>query len=392
MAVNSPRAEPAHIAFMSIPAHGHVNPGLGLVSELAERGQRVTYATNEEFAAQVRAAGATPVLYDSLLPSASASEQAWPDDLAEIQGLFLDEAIVTVSQLEATYVDDVPDLVVYDIGGFHAPVLARSWGIPYIQLSPTHVAFEGFDEVAGVEQTPELDAVQARYDQFLAERGVHLTFQTLIAPPRCIVTIPRGFQYRGETVADSCTFVGPMLTDRAFQGEWQPPDDRPVLLVSLGSTYTDQLDFYRRCLDAFADLDWHVVLSAGRIIDADELGPLPSNVELHRWIPQLQVLSHASVFLTHAGMGGTMEGLYYGLPLIAAPQAAEQFMNANRIEELGLGRQIDTASVTVEQLREVLSAVASDAAMYHRVREMRREIRDSGGVDRAVPIIEEYLS
>ena len=61
----SPPARPLHVAFQSVPAPGHINPGLGLVSELAARGHRVTYATNAAFAPDVTAAGATPVVYES---------------------------------------------------------------------------------------------------------------------------------------------------------------------------------------------------------------------------------------------------------------------------------------------------------------------------------------
>ncbi|WP_207918986.1 hypothetical protein [Saccharopolyspora karakumensis] len=43
----------AHVLFVSIPAHGHINPGLGLVAELAGRGHRVSYATTDEFTPQV---------------------------------------------------------------------------------------------------------------------------------------------------------------------------------------------------------------------------------------------------------------------------------------------------------------------------------------------------
>lgn len=382
---------PRHIAFMSIPAHGHVNPGLGLVTELVRRGHRVTYATNDEFVAQVSDTGATPVLYTSQLPSSSGPEQKWPEDLPAIQGLFLDETIAVVAQLEDAYADDRPDLIVYDMAGMYAPVLARKWGVPYVQVSSSHVAFEGFEEEFGGPPSPELDAVHARYDAYLAEQGVDFTFDSLFAPPRCIVAIPRSIQYRADTVADLYSFVGPMLTGRAIQGEWSAPDDRPVLLISLGSAYTDQLDFYRRCMEAFGGLDWYVVMSVGKIIDPAELGAIPSNFEVHQWIPQLRVLSQASAFLTHAGMGGTSEGLYYGVPLIAAPQAADQFMNAARIEDLGVGLQIDTASVTVDALRDALRSATSDEGMRARLKEIRREIEESGGVHRAVEIVEEYL-
>ncbi|MFC7341430.1 macrolide family glycosyltransferase [Saccharopolyspora griseoalba] len=392
-AQHSQHVRAAHIAFFSIPAHGHVNPGLGLVAELAARGHRVSYATTHDFAPQVTEAGATPVVYRSLLPgSAGISRDEWPEDEAEAQQLFLDETKAVLPQVEEAFAADRPDLIIYDIAGFPALVLSEKWVIPRVQLSPTHVYSEGIEEVMGNgETTPEKEAVRARYAEFFAEQGTNLTFRDVGFPVRSIVTIPRTFQYFGDRVDEIFTFVGPMLSERGFQGDWQAPDERPVLVISLGSAYNDRLDFYRRCLLAFGDLDWHVVLATGRAIDPAELGELPANFEVHQWIPQLRVLSQASAFLTHAGTGGVMEGLHHGVPLIAAPQAVDQFANAARIDELALGVQVDAGAVTPEELRTALDRVSTDEKIRRSVREMRREIRRSGGLNAAVEIVESHL-
>ncbi|KEI43448.1 hypothetical protein GU90_17040 [Saccharopolyspora rectivirgula] len=380
---------PAHIAFMTIPAHGHINPGLGLVRELVSRGHRVTCPTTEEFGPKVRRTGAEPVFHTSVLPSPSSPNQKWPEELPAVQELFLRETERVVAQLEEAYAGDRPDLILYDIAAFQAPVLAHRWGVPYLQLSPTHVAFEGIEQQFDVQATPELAKVQAEYDAYLARQGVELDFTALTTPPRCIVTIPRSFQYRADTVSDACTFVGPLLTEP--EEPWQRPDDRPVLLISMGSAYTKVPEFYRTCLAAFGGLDWHVVMSIGRMVDPAELGEIPDNVEIHPWVPQRAVLAQADLFITHAGMGGICEALSHGVPMVAAPQAAEQFANAARLEELGLGRQVDSGSVSPEQLRETALAVHADPAVHRRLRAVRQEIAEAGGLQRAVEIVESML-
>ncbi|WWR60179.1 macrolide family glycosyltransferase [Saccharopolyspora sp. SCSIO 74807] len=379
----------AHIAFMAVPAHGHVNPGLGLVTELVARGHRVTYATTTDFAPQIAEAGAEVVLYESTLPAAS-TQQEWPDDQAAAVLLFVEEMISVHPQLAASYDADRPDLVIYDIGALQAPVLAEQWGVPALCLSPTHVAFEGFEEQFGWEETPAMRAVWERADTFFADEGVDMRFRTM-SPQRCIVTIPRSFQYCGESVGDEYTFVGPMLTERAFQGHWEAPDDRPVLLISMGSAYTDQPEFYRSCLAAFDELAWRVVLTIGKVVEPADLGPIPPNVEVHRWVPQLSVLSQAAAFITHAGMGGTTEGMYHGVPMIAVPQAADQFANAARLAELGLGAHLPSADATPEALRKALEQVTGDPAIASRLRAVRDEIREAGGVRRAADVAEQQL-
>jgi len=383
----------AHIAFMAAPAHGHVNPSLALVRELTERGHRVTFAINADFAPHVEAAGATAVLYESTFPAIDAADDEWPDDdpVAGMR-LFLDECKHTLPQIEAAYADDRPDVMVYDIGGFPAPLLGARWGVPAIQLSSTHVAYEGFEEDMGFESTPEMRAFDQEFEDFVAAQDVDLTATDVRQrPKRCLVALTRSFQLRGERVGDNYTFVGPSIVSRDMHGEWTPAGDRPVVLVSLGSAYNNQPAFYRTVAEAFGGLEWQVVMSIGRFFDASELGELPPNVEAHQWVPQLEVLSHASAFVTHAGMGSTMEGLYYGVPLIAVPQAVEQPLNAARIAELGLGEHLPMDEVTPEALRAALSRVSSDPRVAERLAAMRKEIEQAGGPCRAADIVESYL-
>jgi MGT family glycosyltransferase len=374
---------------MSIPQHGHVNPSLGIVEELTNRGHRVTYAINDEFASQVSMAGAEPVLYYSTLPSASGSEPKQGSSFTRVRQLFLDETIAVTDQVERAYHNDRPDVIVYDMQSIYAQVLAKKWGIPYVQLSPTQVIFSGLDEDSTVLSTGKHAALRDRYNTYFSAQGVELTFDSMFAPPRVICTFPRSLRHRIEGTSGSHEFVGPIITDREFQGSWQPSNDSPVLLISLGSILTDQPEFYRKCMDAFAGLAWHVVMAIGHTVEVEQLGEVPSNFEVHPWVPQARVLSRASAFITHAGMGGISEGLYYEVPLIAAPLTIEQGFNAARIEELGVGVRINALDVTADKLRASLINVTSDRRLRLRLADLRREIHDAGGVRRAVTIIEE---
>ncbi len=244
-----------HISFVAVPAHGHVNPSLSLVAELVRRGHRVTFAVNGEFAEPVTATGATALRYDSTFPSEADGATAWPEDAVGAQRLFRDEFLAVTQQVERLYADDRPDLVVYDIGAWQAPVLAAKWAVPAVQLSPTYVAYDGWAEDFGIdtaaEPEPEAAAMDAEFARFVAGHGVDLTVEEIKTHPRrCVVTIPSAWQPHGERVAASYSFVGPSVDERAHQGQWLAPDDWPVLLVSLGSAYTDQLEFYRQCVAA----------------------------------------------------------------------------------------------------------------------------------------------
>ncbi|MEY7974077.1 macrolide family glycosyltransferase [Saccharomonospora xinjiangensis] len=385
----------SHILMVTVGAHGHVNPHLPVLAELVERGHRVTIAVPESFAEVAASSGATPLIISSDLPDQSRGEQ-WPDGGVEAMDLFLAEGQGVLPQLETALASDAPDAVLYDIGGYAGRALAHRWDLPLLQLSPSMVAWRGYEEdmaeALAFLDTTEGAAYRRRFDRWLADLGIDCDGDTFTGrPPRCAVLIPKAMQPNADRVDESVyTFVGPALDRRKHQGGWPKPD-RPLLLVSLGSAYTDRPDFYRACIEAFGGLDWQVVISIGQYVETSALGPVPSNIELHRWVPQLAVLEHASAFVTHAGMGGCSEGLYHGVPMVAVPQAVDQFLNAQRLTEIGVGVHLPASEVTAESLRRAVLSVADSAEVADALASCRAESRRAGGAGAAADIVESML-
>lgn len=385
---------PAHIAMIGIPAISHTLPSLEVIRELVRRGHRVSYANDPRMAEPIARTGAELVPYRSRLPVDDAD---WPADPIAAMDLFLEEAMQVLPQLTALR-EDVPDLYLADIAGYPARVLAEVQDRPLIQLSPTVVAWEGYEEevAAPMRRLPGADAYREKFTRWLVGSGAATTDPDAFAglPPRSLALVPRAMQPNAERVDERrFTFVGPCFGDRGDQGDWQrPAGAERVLLVSMGSAYTRLPEFYRQCLAAFGELPgWHVVLQIGRHTELSALGPVPANVEVHRWVPQLAVLRQADAFVTHAGMGGSSEGLYHGVPMIAVPQAVDQFMNADRLVELGVARRIDTADATAEALRTALLELTDDPETARRSAVLREECRAAGGTARAAEIIEAAL-
>ncbi|WP_338864332.1 macrolide family glycosyltransferase [Myxococcus stipitatus] len=392
----------AHIAMVSIPAHGHVNPSLEVMRELVARGHRVTYANDASFGETITRTGAELVPYPSTLPREGMPGREWPEDTIGQLSVFLDDAMEQLPRLRAAYEKDRPDLFLYDIAGFVARILAENWGRPAVQLSPTYVAWEGYtEEMAGMMESlraaPGGAAYYRRFSEWLKDCGVAQTDSTLFVglPPRSLVLIPRVMQPQAARVDPKrYTFVGPCFDEqRTAQGTWsRPAHAKKVLLISLGSTFTNQPEFYRRCMAAFGEReDLHVVLNIGRHLERSALGEIPSNFEVHPWLPQLSVLKQSDVFITHAGMGSAQEGLWCGKPMLAVPQATDQFANADRIVELGVGLRLDTAQATAEALRAAFERLIREPRFMEQAAALQRELHDEGGVRRAADLIEQAL-
>ncbi|GGT31367.1 macrolide-inactivating glycosyltransferase [Streptomyces kurssanovii] len=390
----------AHIAMFSIAAPGHVNPSLEVIRELVARGHRVSYAIPESYADRIAGTGAKPVVYRSTLPTEEEPE-AWGTELIDNVEPFLNDAVQVLPQLAAAFEGDEPHLVIHDITSYPAIVLAHRWGVPAVSLSPNLVAWEGYEEEVAEPMTAELRASErgkayyARFTDWLAENGITTHPDTFVGRPRrSIVLIPRALQPNADRVDESVySFVGACQGDRASQGEWKrPADAEKVLLVSLGSSFTKQPAFYRECVKAFGDLPgWHMVLQIGRHVDGSELGELPGNVEVHSWVPQLSVLRQADAFITHAGAGGSQEGLATGTPMVAVPQAVDQFGNADMLVGLGVARRVATEA-PAEELREAVLSLASDPEVAARLASIRAEMAGEGGTRRAADLIEAELT
>jgi MGT family glycosyltransferase len=383
----------AHIAMVSIPEPGHVNPSLEVIRELVRRGHRVTYANDPAYREIVEGTGARLTPYRSTL-----SGRSWPDDPIDGLTIFLDDAIAMLPQLRTAYAGDHPDLFLYDIAGAPARLLAEQWRIPAVQLSPTFVAWQGYEQetapmVAALRADPRGADYYDRFEAWLTENGSSITDSLAFQgrPDRCVVLIPRAMQPHADRVDERVyTFAGPVFGDR---GSWsRPAGAERVLLVSLGSEFTDHPEFYRRCVAAFGGLPgWHTVLQIGRHVDPAALGQVPAGVEVHPWVAQLAILRKADAFLTHGGMGGSVEGLYCGTPMLVAPQAADQFDNADRLVQLGVARRVDTTQDSAEELRSALLALTEDPGVRQRAAAIRDGLRADSGAARAASLIEAEL-
>jgi len=392
----------AHIAMFSIAAHGHVNPSLEVIRELVARGHRVTYAIPPALAEKVAETGAEPKPWNSTLPGPDADPEAWGTTLLDNVEPFLDDAVQALPQLAEAYEGDEPDLVLHDIASYPARVLGHRWGVPVVSLSPCMVAWEGYEqEVAEPmweepRSTERGRAYYARFQAWLEENGITEHPDPFTGrPARSLVLIPSALQPNADRVDDrTYTFVGACQGDRSTEGDWRRPAGAgKVVLVSLGSAFTKQPAFYRECVKAFGDLPgWHLVLQVGRHVDAADLGDVPANVEVRSWVPQLAVLKEADLFVTHAGAGGSQEGLATATPMIAVPQAADQFGNADLLQGLGVARQLPTEDATADALRTAALALVDDPEVARRLKEIQARMAQEGGTRRAADLIEAELA
>ena len=122
-----------------------------------------------------------------------------------------------------------------------------------------------------------------------------------------------------------------------------------TVYVSLGAVLKNE-NFNHDCIEAFKGSDYHLIVSLGN--NETNFGDLPENIEIHKSVDQMAVLSVADAFITHCGMNSVSEALYFEVPLILYPQTPEQEAVARRTEELKAGIRLNYS-----EKKDIFSAV-----------------------------------
>lgn len=381
-----------HISIINIPAYGHVNPTLALVEKLCEKGHRVTYATTEEFAPAVKQAGASPLLYQTTI-------NVEPERIKEMVEKnetpisILKESLEILPQLEELYQNDQPDLIVYDFIAFAGKLFADKLNVPAIRLCSSYAQNESF-QLGSEEMLKQLKQAEADFQVYLEKENLPaVSFEHLAIPEALnIVFMPKSFQIKNETFDERFCFVGPSLGKRGEQESLLPETgNRPLMLISLGTAFNAWPEFYRMCIDAFRNSDWHVVMSTGISIEPDSLGDIPDNFTVRQRVPQLDILAKADLFVSHGGMNSTMEAMNAGVPLVVIPQMYEQELTARRVDELGLGVYLPKEEVSVSRLQKAVQDVSGDKEMLNRVKDMQKDVKEAGGAEKAAAEIEAFI-
>ena len=121
---------------------------------------------------------------------------------------------------------------------------------------------------------------------------------------------------------------------------------------------------FDQCFAALKDLDVSVIVSIGEANNAADFDTVPDNVLLKSYVPQTELLQHTALFLTHAGMNSTNEALLMDVPLLAFPQNADQPLVAQQIENINVGQQLNSETVTTEDLKAKVVEMLQNRATY----------------------------
>ncbi|HEV7640681.1 MAG TPA: glycosyltransferase [Gaiellaceae bacterium] len=356
------------VLFSSVAGYGHLFPLLPLAQAFRDRGDAVAVATSPSYARQVDAAGLR------LLP-AGLDEDEINARFAPIRAKSLTlpipdrrpfvfshrfgllEAPTRIDELREHALTFRADVLIHESAELAAPVVAAQLGLPSVQHSFGRMVSWAAIEAAAVEVAPLWERAGVEPEPYAGMfRGSYVD----ICPPSLDSERPP----EGTTVLPRRP-VEANVVDHS--------GERPLIYATLGTVVNSPRTLVT-LLAGLAELDADVLLTTGWQNDPAELGAIPANATVERFVPQDEVLPRCSVIVTHAGSGSMLGALAHGVPMLAVPHAADQFENSAASAATGAARVVMPDELSERAVHDAAHALLDDPSYRNAAHRIAAEI------------------
>jgi UDP:flavonoid glycosyltransferase YjiC (YdhE family) len=226
---------------------------------------------------------------------------------------------------------------------------------------------------------------KARAEQALAPLS-HWRQQLDGAHAVCVLNAPELDFTSAARLPANVRYVGPSF--EPYPHEWHSPwpseNADSLVVISLSTSYMDQVPLAQRILDAVAALPVRALLTVGPALELERLR-IPANARTVSYLAHRSVFPHAALVISHAGWQTVNAALADGVPLVCIPDGRDQPDNAARVVALGAGVRA-RKSTSVERLRALIARALVDPAL---VRGAQAAARAQARSDGAAAVVHE---
>ncbi len=387
------------------PGLGHLHPMLPLARALQEAGHTVAFACAAAFVPEVTTAGfeAFAAGIDWL---ESRVEEAFPEARALdadarsqlISDIFLDDAAHQMAHdLLPLCREWQPDVIVRDHFEYGGCVAAEVLALPHAAVG---IEFFIPEYLSRLEMESRLAYLRSAYGlppypaQEMLSRYLHFSY---IAP--C-------YQFPNFPVPVTAHPMRPVFfeaTEPVALPAWVAElPERPTVYVTLGTVFNRAVEIFTPILEGLKSLPLNVIVTVGRTLDPEALGPQPEHIRVERYISQAALLPHCDAVITHGGFSTTLAALAQGLPVVVTPLSAHHPLHARRCLDLGVGRVLlrrpglfpehfqaeEAPLLTADNVRAAVQAILEEVQYREAAQRLAAEIRALPGPEVAVRLLE----
>lgn len=398
------------IVFFNLPgASGHINPTIGIVSELVRLGIHVIYYAGEDSRVKFESLGAEFRNYEKWFHYHHNAETG-----TDIISMALEELSMTEACIDDLLVELKEDnikAIVYDACCPWGKYLSESLQVPGINIVTTIVSSPWLI-ISDWHISKMILGILVRYSFTLipsAAGRLKAILQRIGAPYRNIfyhvfdffasvgetniVFNTERYQPFSNRLSGEFEYVGASIFDtrdvvHSEFRQFEQIESKPLIYISLGSLHNQRPEFYQTCIDAFRDSSVEVVISIGKQLKVSQFRNVPKHIHLYNHVPQIYVLKHTDLFITHGGMNSFNEGLANGVPLLVCPQQFEQEFNGRRFAKMGVAKYFKLGeSITASKIRANVQNILDNPVYQQNAMDYQQELLDCGGYRKAAEII-----
>lgn len=410
--------------------HGHINACHGLCEELRDRGHEIIFVLDKSFAGKLARYGFKEYL---LIPTEKSgsyddNQEFWPQffkrnakrleesPVEQLEGVMLEafsdmfaHLIKYTAQYEQAMAQTKPDLIITD-GLICLPVVVNA-PVPFIWMYSTSVQsmlldprippfFSGLplhgdrsEWTAFTERAFRgLEPLRARVSAAnIAYGGKALPYGRLhpFSDFLNLYMQPKELRYSELTdLPDNIVGVDCFVrnvSDMTFHIPKQlAGKPGKLIFFSLGSHSSAHVEMMQKICTILAKSPNRFIVSKG-VVPYDLPG---DNLWGQPFLPQTAILPLVDLVISHGGNNTTTETFYFGKKLLILPLFCDQFDNAQRITELGLGSRLNPHTLTECELLSTVDRLLADHQLTKRMKQIGERIRSSNDKQMVADLIE----
>ena len=412
------------IGFLSLPLTGHLNPMTALARKLKSRGHEAVFFGVPDIEPVARAADLDFVPFgENEYPPGSIAKK-W-GGVANLHGLDVvrytareltpDLIKVALEHLPGKIVETGVNALILDTAYRFIEIVPMHLRLPYVQIwNVLHFDSSGSTPLALYswphETSPEAlarnieglqifreyrEAIMPIAQSYAERNRLEIDWSNSAATVSKLAVItqtPKEFDFPIPHLPPQFHYAGPFHDNQGREPisfAWEKLTDKPLIYASMGTLVNGLNKVYDTILEAVGRFsEMQVVLSVGRNVSPDDLGPIPSNTIVVRVAPQIELLKRAALCITHAGLNTALEALAQGVPMVAIPIGYDQPGVAARIAYHGVGEFVEIGNLTAQHLSELIAKVTANPKYRVKARWFQKVLAETPGLDIAADIIE----
>ncbi|MFX1275432.1 MAG: glycosyltransferase [Promethearchaeota archaeon] len=169
-----------------------------------------------------------------------------------------------------------------------------------------------------------------------------------------------------------------------------PKDNVKNVYISLGTLLGSRYRLIHKCVQASKAVGLRPIVVHAGLLDENQVKELERDALVFDYLRQPEIFEECEILISHCGLNTALDALSYGRPIIAIPIGIEQGAIATKLKRAGCAIVIKKQKKG--KIQKALTQIISDQNYKENAQKIKEEIIASGGIEKAVEIINKQIT